>query len=169
MLAFTKIYAKITERREGSQPIAASTETAVACRVPLRPFANEDVFFYKKRIDNSGVVRQSDPKQNDSAWRLVAGMSTAAIVFIGILIPGAYDLAAGYELQKLRKQASDLNSEQARLELQAAGLLTPERIEALAREQQFTDPPAESLVFLNTKDTSAVAQNQPAVALPTKQ
>ena len=27
----------------------------------LRPFANEDIYFYVKRIDNSRVVREADP------------------------------------------------------------------------------------------------------------
>lgn len=165
MAALANIFSRITVSRILDQrPLAAIEGSTVPTGfAPLRPFANEDVLFYVKRIDNSGVIRESDPGDRGSAWKLIGGVGVAAVLAIGILLPGAYDLMAGFEIQNLKKEASDLRAQQAKLDVDEAKLLTPARIEALAREQQFTDPAPEALVFLNSKDTSAVAANRPAV------
>ena len=45
----------------GRNPRAAATAGAFPALAPLRVFANEDIYFYVKRIDNFGVVRAVDP------------------------------------------------------------------------------------------------------------
>lgn len=160
MAALANIYSRMMDRRT---PEAGGPRTPVAAGfAPLRTFANEDVYFYIKRIDNTGVVRQSDPRARGSAWKLIGAVGAVSVLAIGVLLPGAYDLMAGYEIQKLKQEATDLKAEQASLDIAEARLLTPQRIEALAHEQQFTDPAQQNLVFLNSQDQSAVAVNRPA-------
>jgi len=155
--ALANIYSRIVDR----SPVGEDPQTALAPGfAKLRPFANEDVLFFIKRIDNGGLVRQADPEARGSAWKLIAGVCAASVLVIGILLPGAYDLMAGYEIQKLRADVAKLRAEQSALDIQEAQLLTPARIEALAREQQFTDPAPHSVVFLDPKDPSAVAENR---------
>ena len=76
-----------------------------------------------------------------------------------MLLPSAYGLLAGYQIQTLRGEAQRLASEQASLELQEAKLVSPARMEELARMQQFVDPEAQKVVYLDSKDGSAVAMN----------
>ena len=136
--------------RESNAPRAASA--GISTRV--RPFANEDIYFYIKRIDNTEVVREADPQARGACWKLIGSVVAAAVLLIGVLLPSAYSLLAGYQIQALREEQQRLATEQASLELQEAQLLSPARMEELAREQQFIDPPSQKVVYLDTKASS---------------
>jgi hypothetical protein len=129
-------------RRGGGSSLDESTR--------IRSFANEDILFYVKRIDNSGVVRAADPASRNRALKLAGSMFGAAVLLIGVLLPGAYGLMAGYQIQSLERENQRLASEQASLELEEAKLLSPARMEQLAREQQFIDPAPQKVVYLPT-------------------
>ncbi|HTM47561.1 MAG TPA: hypothetical protein VL285_02700 [Bryobacteraceae bacterium] len=126
---------------------------------PVRPFANEDIFFYVKRIDNSRVVRAADPQAREACWKLIGSVVAAAVLLIAVLLPGAYGLLAGYQIQTLREDAHRLANERASLELQEAELLSPARMEELARSQQFIDPAPQKVVYLDGQADAQVAQN----------
>jgi hypothetical protein len=126
---------------------------------PVRPFANEDIFFHVKRIDNSRVVRAADPQARQDCWKLIGSVVAAAVLLIVVLLPGAYSLLAGYQIQTLRAEAHQLANEQASLELQEAKLLSPARMEELARIQQFVDPAPQTVVYLDSQADTQVAQN----------
>ena len=78
-------------------------------------------------------------------------MGAAALLLIGVLLPSAYGLLAGYQIQSLRSEAQRLAGEQASLELQEAKLVSPARMEELARQQQFIDPEPEKVVYLDSE------------------
>jgi hypothetical protein len=128
--------------------------------VPVRAFANEDIYFFVKRIDNSRVVRQTDPQAGGVCWKMIGSVGAAALLLIGVLLPSAYGLLAGYQIQSLRGEAQRLAGEQASLELQEAKLVSPARMEQLARQQQFIDPEPEKVVHLDSRDGSSLALNQ---------
>jgi cell division protein FtsL len=128
--------------------------------VHVRCFPNDDIYFHVKRIDNSRVVRQADPKTGGVCWRLIGSVAAAAMLLIGVLLPSAYGLLAGYQIQSLKEESKRLENQQASLELEEARLLSPERMEQLAREQQFIDPEPQKVVYLES--AHAVAMNQGA-------
>jgi len=127
--------------------------------IPVRVFPNEDIYFFVKRIDNSRLVRQADPRARGDCWKMIGSAGIAAMLLIGVLLPSAYGLLAGYQIQSLKEEAKHLAAEQASLELQEAKLLSPARMEELARIQQFVDPEAQKVVYLDSKNGSAVAMN----------
>jgi hypothetical protein len=149
----SRIFVKETARSTAGAHRAARA-------VPVRAFANEDIYFFVKRIDNSRVVRQTDPQAGGVCWKMIGSVGAAALLLIGVLLPSAYGLLAGYQIQSLRGEAQRLASEQASLELQEAKLVSPARMEQLARQQQFIDPEPEKVVHLDSKDSSALALNQ---------
>lgn len=118
----------------------------LSARVPA--FANEDIYFYVKRIDNASIVREADPSARGTCWKLIGTVVAAVVLLIGVLLPSAYGLLAGYQIQSLRKEAQRLSTEQATLELAEARLLSPERMEELARAQHFIDPAPQTVVYL---------------------
>jgi hypothetical protein len=120
----------------------------------LRPFANEDILFYRKRIDNSRVVRAADPAARGRCWRLIGSVVGAAVLVTGVLLPSAYSLMAGYQIQSLRSDGQKLAAEQASLEVHQAQLLAPARIQELAQQQEFVDPPPMSVVYLDGQQNS---------------
>jgi hypothetical protein len=77
-----------------------------------------------------------------------------------VLLPSAYGLLAGYQIQTLRQDSDRLATEQASLELDEAQLLSPARMEELAKMQQFIDPPAQKVVYLENTQSGAVAMNK---------
>jgi hypothetical protein len=138
-----------------ARPAAHTAEQSA----PVRPFANEDIFFYVKRIDNSRVVRAADPQAREACWKLIGSVVAAAVLLVAVLLPGAYSLLAGYQIQTLHQDAHRLVNERASLELQEAALLSPARMEELARIQQFVDPPPQKVVYLDGQGDAQVAQN----------
>jgi hypothetical protein len=120
----------------------------------LRALPNEDVFFYIKRIDNSRVVRQADPRSHDRDWKVMGGASIAAAALICLLLPSAWAYMAGYELSKLQAQNQHLAIEKSRLELEEASLLSAKRLQELADVQQYVDPAPGKTHYLPKADTS---------------
>ncbi len=155
--------ATVCSRIFTGETVRSATSSGVhraARAVSVRAFANEDIYFFVKRIDNSRVVRQTDPQAGGVCWKMIGSVGAAALLLIGVLLPSAYGLLAGYQIQSLRGEAQRLASEQASLELQEAKLVSPARMEQLARQQQFIDPEPEKVVHLDSKDGSALALNQ---------
>jgi hypothetical protein len=126
--------------------------------VRLRAFANEDILFYVKRIDNSRVVRAADPAARGRCWKLISSVVGAAVLLIGVLLPSAYGLMAGYQIQSLRREAQHLATDQSSLELREAQLLSPQRMQELARQQQFADPAPARVLYLDGPQ-NALAMN----------
>lgn len=127
---------------------AAETARGMDSSVRVRPFANEEILFFVKRIDNSGVVRAQDPAARGRCWKLIGSVVGAVVLLIGVLLPSAYERNAGYSIQSLRQEGQRLDADQASLELRQAQLLAPARIEELAQEQDFVDPPPAKVQYL---------------------
>ena len=124
----------------------------------VRRFPNEDVYFFVKKIDNTRVVRESDPAARSACWRLIGSSVVAAVLLIGILLPSLYGLLAGYRIEALRQERQRLEIEQAALQLEETKLLSPARLEELARQQQFIDPAPQKVVYLEGKPEGTLAR-----------
>jgi hypothetical protein len=153
MATLANMYSRLFDRVENSEP-----ERVVDGSTRVRSFANEDIYFFVKRIDNTGVVREADPQARGTCWKLIGSVVAAVILLVGVLLPGAYSLLAGYQIQALRQESQRLVTEQASLELEEAQLVSPARMEELAKEQQFIDPPAQKVVYLDKGGSLALNQ-----------
>ena len=127
------------------------------CRV--RAFPNEDICLWVKTIDNSRVVRPKDPHLLEACWRMISVASLVVIVVLGLLLPNAYAMLEGYKLHKLERERDTLLREQASLELEESRLLSPQRLEELARMQEFVDPAPSRVVQLRPQDDHSLAMN----------
>jgi hypothetical protein len=159
MATLATVYHRFIEKelrpRRAQNPAGAPAQAMA----PVRAFANEDIYFHVKRIDNSRLVRQADPQAREACWKMIGSVGIAATLLIGVLLPSAYGLLAGYQIQALRQEATRLEAEQSTLELREVALLSPARMEELARQQQFVDPAPAKVVYLESGDDSAVAMN----------
>jgi cell division protein FtsL len=157
MATLANMYSWLFERsaqNENERPHTATAHSSFPMSGRVRAFANEDIYFFVKRIDNSGVVRQADVQARGMAWKLIGSVGVAVILLIGVLLPGAYSLLAGYQIQVLKQEQARLINEQSSLEIEASQLLTPARMEQLAKEQLFIDPPSQKVVYLDSKGGS---------------
>ena len=157
MATLASMYNRFFDR---SFEAAAETPRMRQNATRVRPFANEDIYFFVKEINNAGVVRAADPKAGGACWRLIGSVVAAVVLLVGVLLPGAYSLLAGYQIQALKQEAQRLTTERASLELEEAQLISPARMEQLAKEQQFIDPPAQKVVYLDNTRNGSLAMNK---------
>ena len=125
----------------------------------LGPLPSEDVYFFSKKIDNSRIVRETDPVARRKAWKAGAKGFAAAGLLIILLMPKALDIVAGYEVHLLARDHDRLVNERAVLQLEEAKLLSPARLEQLARDLKLVTPDPKRVVVLNPKAEGALAMN----------
>lgn len=125
----------------------------------VRPFPNEDIYFFTKRIDNTRVVREADPEARKACWQLIGSVAAAVVLLIMVLMPSAYGLLFGYQVQALRQERERLVTEQSSLEVEESKLMSPARMEELAKEQQFVDPAPQKVVYLDSHNGGSLAMN----------
>jgi hypothetical protein len=135
-----------------------TTDSRARCdEFRLRAMPNEEIFFYVKRIDNSRVVRAADPRDRAANLKVLGGAGFAGLALIALLLPSAWTYMAGYELGQLRKENQRLITEQARLELDEARLVSARNLQELADD--FVVPAADQTQYLSAPDSS-LALNQ---------
>ena len=127
----------------------------------LRPLPGEDVYFYCKKIDNSRVVREADPAARRKCWRAVSMSFAAALFLMLLMLPDALGIMAGYQIHALQRDHDKLIQNRARLELEEAALVSPQRLEQLARELRLVDPDSAHVVYLSPRTDSVLAHNVP--------
>jgi hypothetical protein len=139
-----------------SLPASRRAESAPRAldRNQLRALPQEDVFFYCKRIDNSRLVREADPKSAASCWSAIGGACVVMALFTGVLVPQLMGTLAGYKLEALRAEQRRLADERHNLEWKEAQLLNMNRLERLAKDQSLAPPKPGQVVVLNGKDSS---------------
>jgi cell division protein FtsL len=124
----------------------------------LRALPHEDVFFYCKKIDNSRLVREPDPQSRGACWSAIGAACVVLALLTGVLAPSVANTLAGYKLENLRAEERQLLDERRTLELQEAELLSPERLEKLAKGQNLVTPSSAQVVHLDgNKPDGAVA------------
>jgi hypothetical protein len=148
---YNRLFQKGREIEETNRVNATQGDNGFA---RVRAFANEDIYFSVKRIDNSRVVRKSNPAESGMCWKLIGSAVAASIMLIAVLLPSAYGLLAGYQIQSLRDEQTRLSNDMTSLELEEAKLLSPARLEELARMQQFIDPAPQKLIYLDERQGS---------------
>lgn len=132
---------------------------AEGCR--LRPIANEDVYLFVKRVDNSAVVRALDPAARRARSRTVVTGLVAAMLVIAGLVPTAYNTMAGFNLQSLRQEQTKLKQENALLDLEQAKLLSPAHLEKLAKSLKMSEPAPQQVQFLDARNKSMARNAMP--------
>ena len=123
----------------------------------LRALPLQDVIFYSKKIDNSRLVREADPKTRGACWSAIGAAALVVGMLTGAMAPAVKVKLAGYRLEALRSEERRLLDERKALELEEAELLNPGRLERLARSQNLVTPSSEQVIHLESKSDGAVA------------
>jgi cell division protein FtsL len=162
MASFATFVNRFVGVRELAEALPAVCTHTEAPR--LRPIANEDVYLFVKRIDNSMVVRAADPAARRARTRSVATGFIAAMLVIAGLVPAAYNTIAGFTLQSLRQEQEKLKQQQAQLDLEQAKLLSYDRLKELAQSLRMVDPAPQQVQYLEGKSNAEARNNLPAAA-----
>jgi hypothetical protein len=125
----------------------------------LRALPNEDVYFFCKRIDNSRILKQRDPRAARECWSAIGAFAVLAVLLAGALAPTVWGTFAGYQLQALKQERQRLIDERSTLEVQEAELVSPSRLERLARAQKLLEPAPGQVVHLDPHADGSLAMN----------
>ena len=137
----------------------AATRKMRAVRDPfqLRALPHEHLFLYNKRIDNSRLVREADPKSRGACWRAIGAACVLGVLLTSAFAPTVATTIAGYKLEALRLEEHRLSEERRGLDLQEAELLSPARLDQLARQNNLVAPAPGQVSRLEGKPQGAVA------------
>jgi hypothetical protein len=144
--------------QQGTDP-ATRTNRMRAVRDPfqLRALPHEHLFLYNKRIDNSRLVREADPKSRGACWSAIGAACVLAILFTSAFAPTVATTIAGYKLEALRIEERRLLDEHRGLDLQEAELLSPARLDRLAQQNNLVVPASGQVFHLEGEPQGAVA------------
>jgi hypothetical protein len=139
----------------GPQIAAERHSAAPVARDPyqLRALPFEDVYFRPKKMDNSRLVREADPRAGGACWSVIGAACLVLAFMGGVLAPSVANTVAGYRLESLRVETQKLADERRGLELEEARLLSPERLDRLAQGQHLVSPTANQIVHLENNNT----------------
>ncbi len=127
----------------------------------LRPIANEDVYLFVKRIDNSTVVRAADPAARTARGRsMVTGFIAAMLVIAG-LVPTAYNTTSSFTVQHLKEEQVRLKVEKAKLDAAEAELVSMDRLQQLAKTLKMAEPEPQQVETLEGKSKAEARNRMP--------
>ena len=131
--------------------------TPVDTRTPVRRCVAgiTPEFYFHKTIDNSRLVRVSDPRRRREIRVFSATMS---VLFLLVLFYAWQHFSAvqyGYRIEAQKTQRDQLVEQNRTLKLEQAGLRDPERIDTLARKMGLQSPQPGQVVQLENQDPSA--------------
>jgi len=120
----------------------------------LRGLPGDDIYFYSKKIDNSRIIRQADPESRGDCWNAVAAAGVLLMLAASIIAPHVGSVLAGYKLEALKTERQTLIDQKRDLEVKEAGLLSPERLNDLARLHSLATPGSDQVIHLDTTQAS---------------
>ncbi len=125
----------------------------------LRALPNDDIYFYAKRIDNAGLVRQADPKSRGECWKAIGAACILAGLLGGVMTPHISGTLDGYKLQTLKAEHQALVDQRRVLDTQEAALLSTTHLNRLAEQGQMSSPTAGQVVHLEPRAENSMAMN----------
>ena len=77
------------------------------------------------------------------------------LLLIGLLLPSAYNLMAGYRIHQLQESTQKLSAEKVALETEMARLLSPHELAKAAGKQHFSPAVSDRVILLNPANLDA--------------
>ena len=115
----------------------------------LRELPFETVFCYSKKIDNSRLVREADPRARGACWSAIGAACVLLALFTSVMVPNVANTFAGYKLEALKAEQRRLRDELRTIQLQEAEQLRPDRLEQLAEGQNLVTPKSDQVIHLD--------------------
>ena len=95
------------------------------------------------------MVRQADPSANGQCWSAVSAASVLLMIGVSVIVPNVASVLAGYKLEALKTERQSLIDRQRELQVREAALLSPERLNELAKEQKLSSPVSSQVFHLD--------------------
>ena len=118
-----------------SAAAAQSEEWSEQNLQPRGMFIGTPEIYFAKRIDNSRVVKVSDPKRRRELFSFGFALSVLFLFTMVYLWQHFSAIEYGYRIEQARSQRDVIAESNRALRLEEASLKDPERIDTIAREQ----------------------------------
>jgi hypothetical protein len=161
-----------TSAKRSSADTVAEGIVAVGAREDnglLRALPHDDIYFYSKRIDNQRLVRQADPGSRGECWSAVGAAGVLLMLGASIIAPHVGAVLAGYRIEALKTERQSLLNQKRDLEVREAGLLSPARLNDLAKVRSLGSPSSSQVFHLEVPavDGSFARNRAPVVRTST--
>jgi hypothetical protein len=124
-------------------------------------------FYFQKTIDNSRLVKISDPQRRREIRMFSASVAALFLVMMFYAWQHFSSIEYGYRIEAQKAERERLVEVNRTLKLEAASLRDPGRIDALARQMGLESPQPGQVIRLNPDDVSApiMAQASPVAVI----
>ena len=127
----------------------------------LRGLPGDGVFFYSKKVDNSRLVRQADPNASEECWSAVGAGALLLMLGVSVVVPHVALVREGYKLEAAKAERQVLLDQRRALEVREAGLLSPSRLNDIAKAHDLTSPMSSQVFHLDGQTPQGnLASNQ---------
>ena len=107
------------------------------------------------------VHGEADPEARGECWSAVGAAAILLMLGASIIAPHVGSVLAGYKLEALKQERQSLINQKRDLEVKEAGLLSPARLNDLARIHSLGSPVSEQVIHLETATVDGrFARNQ---------
>ena len=143
--------------------------TPVDARTPVRRSVAgiTPEFYFQKTIDNSRLVKVSDPKRRREIRMFSASVAMLFLVMMFYAWQHFSSIEYGYRIEAQKSERERLVEVNRTLQLEAASLRDPGRIDALARKMGLESPQPGQVIRMNPEDVGApiMAQASPIAVI----
>jgi cell division protein FtsL len=112
-------------------------------------------FYFQKTIDNSRLVRATDPQRRREIRMFSAGVLALFLLVMFYAWQHFSSIEYGYRIEAQKVERDRLVEMNRTLKLEAASLRDPERIDTLARQMGLESPAPGQVIQMNPDDTAA--------------
>ena len=112
-------------------------------------------FYFQKTIDNSRLVKVSDPQRRREIRIFSAAVAALFMVMMFYAWQHFSSIEYGYRIEAQKAERERLVEVNRTLTLEAASLRDPGRIDALARKMGLESPQPGQVIRLNPEDVGA--------------
>jgi cell division protein FtsL len=147
--------------------------TPVDSRTPVRRSVAgiTPEFYFQKTIDNSRLVKVSDPQRRREIKMFSASVAMLFLVMMFYAWQHFSSIEYGYKIEAQKSERERLVEVNRTLQLEAASLRDPGRIDALARKMGLESPQPGQVIHMNPEDVGApvMAQASPVAVIAAAQ
>src|ERR1051326_3383690 len=112
-------------------------------------------FYFQKTIDNSRLVKISDPQRRREIRMFSASVAALFLVMMFYAWQHFSSIEYGYKIEAQKTERERLMEVNRTLKLEAASLRDPGRIDALARQMGLESPQPGQVVQMNPDEAGA--------------
>lgn len=125
-------------------------------------------FYFPKVIDNSRVIKVSDPRRRREIRLFSLSVAAVFVLLMCYAWQHFRSIEYGYHIEAQRSERDRLAEVNRELKLQEASLRDPGRIDSLAREMGLTAPQPQQVILLDEDDGGGrvIAQMSPVAVIP---